>query len=196
MNSKISHSPPSRAPSSVGSDSFTSSQGRPDTQRRSSAASNSSRPDGAEIVQGRIALPDEVKRMDEAAAEGHALSKLAKENLELQSRGQKYEDIVGQLKHRLEMENKELKELRTQKATENTDRSDIREHFLNCIEEIRKDIGRRRLATAKQTRASRAFLNRVEVGGSSSKRAPHRQTAGENPDSRPKLSTFTAADKR
>lgn len=72
---------------------------------------------------------------------------LYEENERLRSRDDKQKEEVRLLKAQLEMERRGSRELKTEKANYYAKRSQLEELFLACIDEVRKDIHRRKAVT-------------------------------------------------
>jgi hypothetical protein len=156
--------------------------------------------------EGRIELRDGAV----GGMEAQLLDVAMKQHDELASKESKYHEIIAQLQHHLEAEKKVLRDLRGQKTHDNFEKSELREQFLNCIEEVRKDIVRRRVQTAADTKLRKTFQSRADTAAARRKdlRSTWRPTAPmygtqrnlppqvEDSDPRPKLGSFTARDRR
>lgn len=70
--------------------------------------------------------------------------KLAKENAELKERELKYVDTIKHLKSSIDVEKKHARSLKADKVNFLTQRNELEEFFLQCIEEVRKDIVKRK----------------------------------------------------
>ena len=69
---------------------------------------------------------------------------LVKENADLRNREAKHVDTVRQLKGQLDQEHKQLRQMRAEKVNFLSQRNELEEFFLQCIEEVRKEIVKRR----------------------------------------------------
>ena len=137
-----------------------------------------------QIESGHLALPGEKGDANEEVAR----EKLQNENSELVGKQEKYEDIISQLKGRVESEKKTLRELKSSIILDDPEKSELKEYFINCIEDVRGDIMRRRLAA----RSARAIENRL--GGTlSMKRLV--ATPMLEIETKPKLNNFMPSDK-
>jgi len=151
-------------------------------------------------MEGQLALPDEVKKHESIQQEEDQIRKIQKENDDYKSKQSKYEEIISQLKHRLENEKKSLKDIKSKTAYgQGFEKLEIKEQFLNCIEEIRKEVSRRRVQNSKTQKIAKAMENRSGLMTSKSNKktafSPMSPIADDT-ESRPKLNSFTAGDKR
>ena len=91
------------------------------------------------------------------------------------------------LKKQLDFEKRNNKDLRTIKASINYERSELKDFFLNCIEEVKKDIQRRKIKTSgSSTRDAGQRAKTSAIKGNIEK--PIEEDA--------KFKNFTASDKR
>jgi hypothetical protein len=66
------------------------------------------------------------------------------ENAELKEREMKYAETIRHLKNQIDAEKKNAKSLRADKVNFMMQRNELEEFFLQCIEEVRKDIVKRK----------------------------------------------------
>ena len=133
-------------------------------------------------------MPEE--RFGASTTEEAIIEKISKENKELKEKQEKYHDIIVQLKRKLETESKGLKEVKTKELNKGCEDTELKDHFLNCIEEIRKDIIKRNVISARQVKTARPIKGRLPFQTS------REGSAAEDNIYMPKLSNFTAGDKR
>lgn len=74
--------------------------------------------------------------------------KIVKENAELKEREVKYVETIRHLKNSIDSEKKNARSLRADKVNFMMQRNELEEFFLECIEEVRKDIVKRRTITS------------------------------------------------
>lgn len=72
---------------------------------------------------------------------------LYEENVKLRSKDEKQVEDLRLLRTQLEMERRNNRELKTEKTNYFAKRSQLEELFLACIDEVRKDISRRKAVT-------------------------------------------------
>ena len=73
--------------------------------------------------------------------------KLVQENAELKEREVKYAETIRHLKNTIDSEKKNARSLRAEKVNFMMQRNELEEFFLQCIEEVRKDIVKRKSIT-------------------------------------------------
>lgn len=74
--------------------------------------------------------------------------KIVRENAELKEREVKYAETIRHLKNQIDSEKKNARSLRADKVNFMMQRNELEEFFLQCIEEVRKDIVKRRSITS------------------------------------------------
>lgn len=70
--------------------------------------------------------------------------RIVKENAELKAKEHKYVETINHLKSQIDLEKKNTRTLRADKVNFMMQRNELEEFFLQCIEEVRKDIVKRR----------------------------------------------------
>jgi hypothetical protein len=73
--------------------------------------------------------------------------KIVRENAELKEKEIKYVETIRHLKNQIDAEKKNARTLRADKVNFMMQRNELEEFFLQCIEEVRKDIVKRRTIT-------------------------------------------------
>jgi len=89
---------------------------------------------------------DKVEFEKETPIKSQRLTKIKKENEGLKRKEKSFIDEINKLKKELDFVKKETREIRAQKAAENLEKTELKEFFLNCIEEVRRDIIRKKSA--------------------------------------------------
>jgi len=113
--------------------------------------------------------------------------KVVQENAELKERELKYAETIRHLKNQIDQEKKNARSLRADKVNFMMQRNELEEFFLQCIEEVRKDIVKRKsLNQATQKKNMLWSASRGSLAKES--------TDDELPNA--KLEHFTATDKR
>lgn len=56
-----------------------------------------------------------------------------------------YTEVIKELKMQIEREKNRLRKTLSEKVNDNTDKNELESMFVDCIEEVRKDIMKRRL---------------------------------------------------
>lgn len=79
--------------------------------------------------------------------------KVIQENAELKDRELKYAETIRHLKNQIDSEKKNARSLRAEKVNFMMQRNELEEFFLQCIEEVRKDIVKRKAITAQYSSA-------------------------------------------
>jgi hypothetical protein len=74
--------------------------------------------------------------------------KIVRENAELKDKEFKYVETIKHLKNQIDMEKKNARSLRADKVNFTTQRNELEEFFLQCIEEVRKDIVKRKTVSS------------------------------------------------
>lgn len=74
--------------------------------------------------------------------------KIVKENAELKEREVKYVETIRHLKNQIDSEKKNARSMRADKVNFMMQRNELEEFFLECIEDVRKDIVKRRTITS------------------------------------------------
>jgi len=69
---------------------------------------------------------------------------LVKECADFKNRELRHIDTIKQLKSQLDQERKQMRQMRAEKVNFLTQKNELEEFFLQCIEEVRKDIVKRR----------------------------------------------------
>ena len=69
------------------------------------------------------------------------------ENAELKDKEVKYVETIRHLKNQIDCEKKNARSLRAEKVNFIMQRNELEEFFLQCIEEVRKDIVKRKTIT-------------------------------------------------
>lgn len=137
------------------------------------------------LEEGKIVLPDQ--QPGKGSSEETLAKKLTKENEEMRARQEKYDEIISQLRYKVETESKGLESLKARESGKSGEDKELKSHFLSCIEEVRKDIVRRNVATARQVKTARPIKERALL---------HTDRSAQSNLLNPKLSNFTAGDKR
>lgn len=119
--------------------------------------------------------------------------KIVRENAELKDREMKYVDTIKHLKNQIDSEKKNARCLRADKVNFMTQRNELEEFFLQCIEEVRKDIVKRKTisssySTKKNMKRSTSTASMKMMGAGGSQQQEEQANA--------KLDNFTATDKR
>lgn len=70
--------------------------------------------------------------------------KIVQENAEIKERELKYAETIRHLKNQIDTEKKNARSLRADKVNFMMQRNELEEFFLQCIEEVRKDIVKRK----------------------------------------------------
>lgn len=109
------------------------------------------------------------------------------ENKEMKMREDMYEETIRHLRNQMDLLKKSSVKLKRDKVKFSQDKTDLEEFFLQCIEEVKKDILKRRALSRSQS-AKKVIRNVASHsdGGSSSRRL--KETG--------KLADFTSTDKR
>ena len=111
---------------------------------------------------------------------------LVKENADLRNREAKHIDTVKQLKTQLDQEHKQLRQMRAEKVNFLSQRNELEEFFLQCIEEVRKEIVKRRSISSAYKTMKR----------STSQSSMRKQQQQSNQVPNPKLEQYTSTDKK
>ena len=116
--------------------------------------------------------------------------KLVRENAELKDKEMKYIETIRHLKNQNDVEKKQMRSLRAEKVNFMAQRNELEEFFLQCIEEVRKDIIKRKSITQQS-----------KIGGGNTKSmkkstSSHSIGIKSTDDYQAKLDHYTATDKR
>ena len=117
------------------------------------------------------------------------IDEIIEENNRLRQNEFKYQDIINSLKDKLKMQKRKTTEANSDKVNYFAHKNDLEDFFLNCIEEVKKDISKRKNMADS---FSQKKLNRSssEVIGKSGGILKNKNVKG------PKLEQFTKTDKK
>jgi len=73
------------------------------------------------------------------------------ENREMKMREDRYEETIRHLRNQMELVKKSSVKLKRDKVKFSQDKTDLEEFFLSCIEEVKKDILKRRALSRSQS---------------------------------------------
>ena len=118
-------------------------------------------------------------------------NRLLKENQELRDKENKYVDTIKHLKNQIDNEKKYARSLRADKVNFMTQKNELEEFFLQCIEEVRKDIVKRKtISSSYSNKRANTGLRK----STSTASMPRSEAAAVEANA--KLDNFTATDKR
>eukprot|EP00347_Sterkiella_histriomuscorum_P002600 403367516 len=121
--------------------------------------------------------------------------KIVQENAELKDREIKYAETIRHLKNQIDSEKKNARSLRAEKVNFMMQRNELEEFFLQCIEEVRKDIVKRKSITTAGYSTTKKNLKRSTSTASMTKTGTQAYQEEQNIQNA-KLDQYTATDKR
>ena len=89
-----------------------------------------------------------------------AYRQLVRENAEMKNKELKYAETIRHLKNQLDTERKMARNLRADKVNFMTHRNELEEFFLQCIEDVRKDIVKRKTISSSYTNKKNGSLKK------------------------------------
>ena len=115
--------------------------------------------------------------------------KLKLEVEDLKTKLEERDNLIWELRTKLDNEKKTAKWAQTDKARRLMERSELEEFFLSCIDEVRKDLIRRKATSA-------AYSNKKNMKKSASSKSLEGQYQTNQNERDPKFEEYTATDKK